>query len=191
MRVIGGQLRGRGIHGPPPETAPRLRPTRDRVREALFNFLLHGGYANPPAPEEMRVLDLFAGTGALGIEALSRGADWCTFVDTDPEARALIRRNLEDLGLTGNARVWRRDACDLAKHHGPPFDLVFLDPPYGSEFIGRALRSALAGGWLADRALAAIESATRNGSPLPDGWTTLLHRRYGETTLALLRRIET
>ena len=189
MRVIGGQLRGRGIHGPPPETAARLRPTRDRVREALFNLLLHGGHADPPAPEGMRVLDLFAGTGALGIEALSRGASWCTFVDTDPEARALIRRNLDSLGLTGNGRVWRRDACDLAKHHGPPFDLVFLDPPYRSEFVNRAMRSALEGGWLANSALAVVECATRDGSPPPDGWTTLLRRRYGETTVALLRRI--
>ena len=188
MRVVGGEFRGRGIHGPPPGTARYLRPTRDRIREALFDFLGHGGYADPPAPEGMRVLDLFAGTGALGIEALSRGADWCAFVDVDPGARALVRRNLESLGLTGKARVWRRDACDLARHHGPAFHLVFLDPPYGPGIVPRALRSAEEGGWLAEDALAAVETATRDPSATPDGWDTLFSRGYGETRLSLLRR---
>lgn len=189
MRVIGGQLRGRSFHGPPPKTSLRLRPTRDRVREALFNALLHGRFADPPAPERMRVLDLFAGTGSLGIEALSRGADWCTFVDTDPRARALIRMNLEALGLMGNTRVWRRDACDLARHHGPPFDLVMLDPPYGSGVFGQALRSAVEGGWLVERALAVVETASRDSATAPEGWIELFRRGYGETALCVLRRI--
>lgn len=189
MRIVGGRLRGRELTAPTRKVSASLRPTRDRVRESIFNLLLHGNYADPPVPEEMRVLDLFAGTGALGIEALSRGADWCTFVDTDPDARALIRSNLAALGLTGSARVWRRDACDLARHHGPPFDLVLLDPPYGSDLIGRALVSAANGGWLADGALAVIEYGTRDSPSVPEEWTALLHRRYGETTLGVLRRL--
>ena len=192
MRVIGGRLRGREIQGPPREAAwTNLRPTRERVREALFNFLHHGGYTVPPPPQGMRVLDLFSGTGALGIEALSRGAEWCTFVDTDPEARALIRRNLETLGLQGHSRVWRRDACDLARNHGAAFDLAFLDPPYGSDAIAQALHSALEGGWFAENALAAVECATRDSKTTPDGWVALFRREYGESTLSLLRRIVT
>ena len=189
MRVIGGRLRGRELAAPSRKAPACLRPTRDRIRESIFNLLLHGNYADPPVPEGMRVLDLFAGTGALGIEALSRGADWSTFVDTDPDARALIRGNLESLGLTGSARVWRRDACDLARHHGPPFDLVLLDPPYGLDLIGRALASASDGCWLAEGALAVIEHGSRDRPSFPEEWTVLLQRRYGETTLGVLRML--
>ncbi len=189
MRIIGGKFRGRRLHGPDNASGPELRPTRDRVRESMFNFLFHGGYADPPAPEGMRVLDLFSGTGALGLEALSRGAEWCTFVDVDPKARALIRRNLDALGLMGKARVWRRDACNLATNRGFTFDLVLLDPPFGSNRTEPALRSALDGGWLSEHAMAALESETRNGDSTPDGWVSLFRRQYGETTLTLMRRV--
>ena len=197
MRVIGGRLRGRALRGPSGEVARRLRPTRDRVREALFNILRHGNLGDPgdpggggdrAAPAGMRVLDLFAGTGALGIEALSRDAAWCTFIDTDPEARALIRANLETLGLIGRARVWRRDACRLARYHGPAFDLVFADPPYGSDATLAAIDSAVAGGWLAPDALAVLETPARDAPAPPAGWTAVARRRYGATGLAVLRR---
>src|SRR5579872_7278686 len=126
MRVVGGSLRGRALAGP---NSAAIRPTADRLRESLFNILAHG-YGDPVAGA--RVLDLFAGTGALGIEALSRGASFALFVDDGIEARALLRRNSETLGLGGISRIFRRDATKLGPAHPlEPFSVVFLDPPYG------------------------------------------------------------
>ena len=190
MRIVAGRLRGRAIAGPGAAGggAAHLRPTSDRVREAIFNHLAHGGYAIPPTPEGMRVLDLFAGVGALGLEALSRGAAHCLFVDDHGPSRALIRRNVEDLGLTGAAKIYRRDATRMGPHSGAPYDLAFLDPPYRSGLGPVALRSLVAGGWLTPEALAVLEVHTDEAVEGLDGWTVEDDRRHGETRVMALRR---
>jgi 16S rRNA (guanine966-N2)-methyltransferase len=160
VRVIGGRWRGMNLAalgaGDP---GAALRPTTDRVRESLFNLLAHGPYGDPPPPEGRRVLDLFAGTGALGIEALSRGAATASFVDQGAKALALLRRNLERLGAAEDARIISRDTTRLGRNPGAPFDLVFLDPPYGRGLGERALVSAMAGGWVAPGALVVWEES--------------------------------
>ncbi|HEX7775924.1 MAG TPA: RsmD family RNA methyltransferase, partial [Parvibaculum sp.] len=141
MRVVGGLHRGRAIAAPPGQL---VRPTSDRVRESLFNILAHHDFGTFDL-EGARVLDLFAGTGALGIEAISRGASFALFVDDAAEARAAIRENMEALGLTGNAKLYKRDATALGPRPGsvgPAFSLLFADPPYGKGLAQRALISA-------------------------------------------------
>ncbi len=154
MRIVGGRLRGRAL------AAPRtrdIRPTSDRLRESLFNILAHA-YDDPSTGA--RVLDLFAGTGALGLEAMSRGAAFALFVDDGAEARALIRENVATLGLGGATKIFRRDATKLgAAHPIEPFSLVFLDPPYGRGLAAPALIAARAGGWLAPGALIVVEES--------------------------------
>src|ERR1700688_2663274 len=148
MRVVGGSLRGRTLAAP---KSPSIRPTADRLREALFNILLH---AHDDPIGGARVLDLFAGTGALGIEALSRGAAFTLFIDDSAEARALLRENTASLGLGGTSRIFRRDATKLGPAHPvEPFTLVFLDPPYGKGLAELALATARDGGWLKPEAL--------------------------------------
>jgi 16S rRNA (guanine966-N2)-methyltransferase len=190
MRIIGGRLRGRALAAPGAAGGgeAHLRPTSDRVRESIFNLLAHGGWAEPPAPEGMRVLDLFAGTGALGLEALSRGAAHCLFVDDHGPSRALIRRNVETLDVIGEARIYRRDAARLGTNTGAPYELAFVDPPYRSGLGAAALASALAGGWLGPRALVVLETAADEPDEPPTGFTTEGDRRYGETRVRILRR---
>src|SRR6202012_3140335 len=148
MRVVGGSLRGRTIAAPKSQA---IRPTADRLRESLFNILVHA-YGDPVSGA--RALDLFAGTGALGIEALSRGAAFTLFVDQGAEARALLRENVTALGLGGTARIFRRDATKLGPAHPlEPFSVAFLDPPYGQGLAQQALTSAREGGWLVPGAL--------------------------------------
>ncbi|PQO24280.1 16S rRNA (guanine(966)-N(2))-methyltransferase RsmD [Rhodobacteraceae bacterium WD3A24] len=184
MRIIGGRFRGLALAGVGAgDAAAHLRPTSDRVREALFNLLAGGGYGDPLT--DARVLDLFAGTGALGLEALSRGAAQVTFVDDGAKARALIRRNIELTRSMGVTRLYRRDATRLGSNHGAPFTLVFLDPPYGSGLGARALASARAGGWLAEDALVVWEDSAPQDAP--DGFTPCDRRRYGDTWITLLR----
>ena len=182
MRVVGGTLRGRALAAP---KSTAIRPTADRLRETLFNILLHA-YADPVAGA--RVLDLFAGTGALGIEALSRGAAFALFVDDRAEARALLRENVAALGLGGVARIFRRDATRL----GPvqplaPFSLAFLDPPYGQGLAAAALASARAGGWFTVDALIVVEEAAKAQFAAPEGFTELERRRYDDTEFVFLR----
>jgi 16S rRNA (guanine966-N2)-methyltransferase len=154
MRVVAGRLRGRTIAAP---ATRDIRPTADRLRESLFNILAHG-YGDPV--EGARVIDLFAGTGALGIEALSRGAQFALFVDNGAEARALLRQNVEGLALGGVSKVYRRDATRLGPAHPmPPFSLALLDPPYGKRLGEQALASLREGGWLAPDALVVVEEA--------------------------------
>lgn len=162
--------------------AARLRPTPDRVREALFNLLTNG--ARGDVVRGARVLDLFAGTGALGIEALSRGAAHATFVEDGAAGLALIRRNLDLARAGGAARVLRRDATRLGPDAGAPFDLVLLDPPYGRSLGERALASAREGGWIAPGAVVAWEEA--GPRPAPEGFAPLDARRYGGTHVTLL-----
>ncbi len=182
MRVVGGRLRSRPIAGP---KSHGLRPTADRLREALFNILLHA-YSDPVT--DARMLDLFAGTGALGIEAISRGAAYALFVDDGVEARALLRNNTESLGLGGITRIFRRDATKLGPAHPlEPFTLAFLDPPYGKGLAEKALVSAREGGWLAPGALIVVEEAADAGFKAPQGFEELERRQYDDTELVFLR----
>lgn len=183
MRIVGGSLRGRSITGPQHEG---LRPTADRVRESLFNILAHG--VPELTLEGARVIDLFAGTGALGLEAISRGAAFCLFVDSEAEARALIRNNIEKFGLTGVTRIFRRDATDL----GPvgtmaPFALAFLDPPYGQGLGEKALAALAEGGWLVPHAIIALEERAGTSVALPPAFTEIDRRTYGEAQVLIAR----
>jgi 16S rRNA (guanine966-N2)-methyltransferase len=182
MRVVGGRLRSRVIAAPKSDA---IRPTADRLREALFNILTHA-YADPVTGA--RVLDLFAGTGALGIEAISRGAAYALFVDDGVEARALLRGNVETLGLAGVTRIFRRDATKLGPAHPvQPFSLVFADPPYGKGLAEKALVSAREGGWLVPEALIVVEEAADAGFVTPAGFLELERRRYDDTEVVFLR----
>ncbi len=182
MRIVGGRLRGRALAAP---RSPAIRPTADRLREALFNILVHA-YGDPVT--DARVLDLFAGTGALGLEALSRGAGFALLVDDAADARALMRDNVATLGLGGTARIFRRDATVLGEVHPlEPFGLAFLDPPYGKGFAERALASAQAGKWLLPDALVVVEEAADAGFTPPAGFEELERRRYDDTELIFLR----
>jgi len=182
MRIVGGKLRSRPLAGPKSDA---VRPTTDRLREALFNILAHS-YGDPITGA--RVLDLFAGTGALGIEAISRGAAYALFVDEGVEARALLRDNVEALGLGGVTRIFRRDATKLGPIHPlDPFSLVFLDPPYGKGMAERALGAAQAGGWLKPKALIVVEEATGAAFKAPEGFTELERRQYDDTEFVFLR----
>ena len=184
MRIVGGERRGLKLAdlGAGDEAA-RLRPTSDRVREAIFNLLMNGPYGNPVAGA--RVLDLFAGTGALGLEALSRGAARVAFVDDGAAARALLRRNIEAMQAMGVTDVWRRDATKMGPNRGPGYDLVFLDPPYGKALGEAALASCRAGGWLAPGAMVVWEEGT--APTPPEGFEELDQRRYGDTRVTILR----
>jgi len=184
VRITGGALRGRTLHAP---DGARIRPTSDKVRQAIFNILAHGDLARELGG--VRIADLFAGTGALGLEAISRGAAFCLFVDDNAQSRALIRNNVEAFGLTGATKIWRRDATDLgpmSSGAGGPFDLVFLDPPYRKGLIAPALAS-LRGGWLAPDALVVAEVAADEDVPFTEGFAALDERVYGETRVVFLR----
>ncbi len=184
MRIVGGRFGGRTLAAP---RSQAIRPTADRLRESLFNILVHA-YGDPVTGA--RVLDLFAGTGALGLEALSRGAAFTLFVDDVAEARALLRENVAALGVGGTTRIFRRDATRLGEAHPvAPFGLAFLDPPYGKGLAEKALASARAGGWLAEDALVIVEEAADAGFKPPDGFQELERRRYDDTAIVVLRRL--
>lgn len=183
MRIVGGKRKGARLAAP---SSDRVRPTGDRTREAIFNILAHG--IDDFSLEGARVLDLFAGTGALGLEALSRGARYCLFVDDHAESRGLIRRNVETLEATGVTKVYRRDATKL----GDPgrmgtFDLVFADPPYGLGLAERALNAARREGWLSDNATIIVEETATAEITLPDGYTVIDRRVYGDTQVLIAR----
>jgi 16S rRNA (guanine966-N2)-methyltransferase len=182
MRIVGGRLRGRVLAGP---KSASIRPTADRLREALFNILTHA-YGDPVS--DARVLDLFAGTAALGLEALSRGAGFALLIDDAAEARALMRDNVTALGLGGTARIFRRDATALGDVHPlAPFSLAFLDPPYGQGLAERALISARAGNWLVPDALVVVEEAVAAAFAPPEGFAEIERRRYDDTEFIFLR----
>jgi 16S rRNA (guanine966-N2)-methyltransferase len=184
MRIVGGEFKGRAIVAP---AGRDTRPTSDRARESLFNVLSHAGWS--AGIEARRVLDLFAGSGALGLEAMSRGAAFALFVETDAAARGAIRDNIEALGLFGHTRIHRRDATDLGVKPaglGDPFDLVFLDPPYGKGLAERALARLGDGGWITADALIVLEVGAEE-TPKIDAFETLDERGYGAAKVLFLR----
>lgn len=184
MRIIGGERRGLKLaevgEG---DAAAHLRPTTDRVRESIFNLLVNGTHGNPIPGA--RVLDLFAGTGALGLEALSRGAARVAFVEDGVAGRALIRRNVELMRAMGTTDLWRRDATRMGPNRGAGYDLIFLDPPYGQGLGEKALASCLDGGWIAPGAMIVWEENTP--PQVPEGLILLDQRKYGDTLVTLLR----
>ena len=182
MGIVAGRFKGKALAGPKSDA---VRPTSDRLRETVFNILEHG-YGEPA--EGVRVLDLFAGTGALGLEALSRGAGFCLFVEEAAAARAVIRQNVETLGLTGTTRIYRRDAARLGEAGTlMPFSLVFADPPYRKGLAEAALAAAAAGGWLLPGALIVVEEAADAGFAAPDRFAERDRRRVGDSEVVFLR----
>ncbi|MGI6244449.1 MAG: 16S rRNA (guanine(966)-N(2))-methyltransferase RsmD [Pseudochelatococcus sp.] len=180
MRIVAGRFKGHTLAAPKSDA---IRPTSDRLRETIFNVLAHA-YDDPVVGA--RVLDLFAGTGAMALEAVSRGAAFALMVDDGAEARALIRTNTDSLGVGGLTRIFRRDATKL----GPakplePFSLVFCDPPYGKGLAEKALVAARDGGWLTDDALILVEEAVDAAFAFPAGFTALESRDYGDTRLCI------
>lgn len=183
MRIIAGKRRGLGLASVGKgDMAAHLRPTSDRVRESIFNVLAGGAYGDPITGA--RVLDLFAGTGALGLEAWSRGAGQVTFVDDGKKALTLTRQNIELCQAQGETRFIQRNATRLGDCRGDAFNLIFLDPPYGKGLGQKALASALAGGWLAPGALIIFEEGS--AQPPQPGFQLLDQRRYGDTHVNIL-----
>jgi 16S rRNA (guanine966-N2)-methyltransferase len=181
MRIVGGRLRGRGLRAP---ESRAIRPTSDRLRESIFDIIEH---RHPGRIEGARVVDLFAGSGALGFEALSRGAGFALFVDHGAEARALIRANVEALALGGVTRLWRADATKLGRAPaGAPFTLAFLDPPYDKGLAGPALAALAEGGWLAADALCVVEEATTAEIATSGPFGLADERTYGDTKILFL-----
>ena len=184
MRIIAGDLRGLRLAAVGKgDAGAHLRPTADRVRESLFNVLTGGHFGDPL--EGAQVLDLFAGTGALGLEALSRGANAAVFVENGRVAQRLIAENIAKAHCAPRATLIRRDATRLGPAQGAPAKLVFLDPPYGKGLGAKALAAATEGGWLAPGSLVVWEDNAPQ--PPPDGFAPLDTRRYGDTHVTLLR----
>ncbi|MEQ8968442.1 MAG: RsmD family RNA methyltransferase [Azospirillaceae bacterium] len=196
MRITGGRHRRRGLDAPPGRA---VRPTTDRVREAVFNALAHGDWRDPEAEDESpagradpldgaRVLDAFAGTGAMALEALSRGAASAVLMEVAGPVAALARANTAALGEEARARVLRADATrPPAPRPGEAADLVFLDPPYGRDLVAPALAALARAGWIEAGALVAIETDRRDPEPAADGLTVLDRRRYGDTAITYAR----
>lgn len=184
MRIVAGKFKGRAIQAP---EGKNTRPTTDRVRESIFNLLAH----NPdlPSVEGARVIDLFAGSGALGLEALSQGASFCLFVEIAAGARGVIRTNIEQFQLFGITRIHRRSAVDLGPKPngvGEPFNLVFLDPPYGQELVSPALRQLEIGNWIASDTVAVLETPS-DEDPQSENWEQVIQRDYGESRITILK----
>ncbi len=188
MRIVGGQFKGRALKAPEGQAT---RPTSDRAREAVFNILEHAAWS--PGLMGRRVVDLFAGSGALGLEALSRGAAWCLFVETDAEARGAIRDNADAIAplgqLYGRTRIHRRDATDLGikpAGDGAPFELAFLDPPYGRGWGEAALAGLAKGDWLAPGAVCVWERGADEADAAVEGFDLVDSRRYGAAQVLFL-----
>lgn len=185
MRVVAGRFKGAALATP---KGSATRPTSDRLRETIFNILAHGLDIDRDILADARVLDLFAGTGALGIEALSRGARACIFVEEGVEARGLIRRNVETLGLTGATKIFRRDATRLGEAGTiEPFSLLFADPPYRKQMGEKALASALAGKWLEPGAVCVLEEDAKAVIDIPSGFAELDRRVVGDSQVLFLQ----
>lgn len=186
MRIVGGSLKGKSLT--PPKNMD-VRPTSDRVRESLFNILVHG--IENLDLEGAYICDLFAGTGALGIEAMSRGAIWCLFVDDAAASRGLIRDNTMALGLNGKSKISRQNATDIGpmSKRSPQFDLVFADPPYNQNLGEKALASLHHHGWLKINAIVVLEESKRAEVKMPDFFDILDERNYGDTQIIIARYI--
>ena len=189
MRIVSGEFRGKALVAP---AGQATRPTSDRARQAVFNILEHAPWS--AGLRDQRVIDLFAGSGALGFEALSRGAAFCLFVETDEAARGAIRQNIDGLspngGLFGRTRGHRRDATQLGVRpgaDGPAFDLAFLDPPYGKGLGEVALARLAEGGWLAPGAIVVFERGADEESFNVEGYEALDERKYGAAMVHFLR----
>ncbi len=188
MRIVSGTYRGLQLEAlGKGDEAAHLRPTTDRVREAVFNLLAHGGYHSPQAPQEMRVLDLFAGTGAMGLEAASRGAAEVLLVDNGKAAAKLQQANIRRMKNPNNIKALKADATSLPPCPGAPYDLVFADPPYGKGLGAAALKSALSQGWLAPEAVVVLEEGQEiAGVP---GFRLDDRRKYADNLIYVLIRI--
>ena len=187
MRIVSGDFRGKALIAPP---GGATRPTSDRARQAIFNILEHAAWSD--GVRDRRVIDLFAGSGALGFEALSRGASFCLFVETDEAARGAIRDNVDAMHLFGRTRVHRRSAVDLGVRpgaDGPAFDLAFLDPPYAKGLGEQALERLAAGGWLADGAIVVFERGSTEPPFEAPGYEVLDARDYGAARVHFLRAL--
>jgi len=185
MRIVGGKFKGRAIKAPEGRST---RPTSDRARESIFNVLAHADWA--PPMEGARVIDAFAGSGALGLEAMSRGAAFCLFVETDSAARGCIRDNIEAFQLFGATRIHRRSATDLGAKPaglGSPFDLVFMDPPYDYDLVPAALDQLRKGAWITPKALVIAETSADQAAPVTSEWDKLDERIYGAARISFLR----
>jgi 16S rRNA (guanine966-N2)-methyltransferase len=184
MRIVAGTFRGRLLVAPKGQST---RPTADRTRQALFNVLEHAPWS--PGLDGARVIDLFAGSGALGLEAMSRGARFCLFVDRSQAARMAIAANVGVLNLDGRTRIDGRDAATLGARtagDGAPFDLTLLDPPYGQGLAETALAKLAAGGWLAAGAIAVLERGLADPAPTPEGFELLDERAWGAARVSFL-----
>ncbi|GAA0778800.1 16S rRNA (guanine(966)-N(2))-methyltransferase RsmD [Roseibium denhamense] len=182
MRIVAGRFKGQALAAPKSQAT---RPTSDRLRETVFNILAHGLDVDL---EGLRVLDLFAGTGALGFEAMSRGARHATFIEEGTEARGIIRRNMEAFGLNGVSKIFRRDATRLGSAGNiEPFDLVFADPPYDKALGEKALASAAQGGWLKPDAVCVLEERATARIDLPEGFAELDRRQAGDSQVLFAR----
>jgi 16S rRNA (guanine966-N2)-methyltransferase len=187
VRIVAGKLRGRAIVAP---DGMGTRPTSDRARQAIFNVLEHAAWAEPL--QGARVMDLFAGSGALGFEAMSRGAALALFVETDEDARGAIRDNADAYGLMGATRVHRRSATDLGVRpgsDGEAFDLAFLDPPYGKGLGEQALARLIEGNWLKPGAIVVFERGSDEPEIETPGYERLDARDYGAARVLFLRRL--
>lgn len=189
MRIVGGSLRGLKLAG---FDAKGIRPTTDRVREALFNVLAHDSDLRTdagPCPAGCAVLDVFAGTGALGLEALSRGARHVSFIENDPAAQGLLRQNLTKAKVGEIGRLVGTDALKPDRSRGDPADLVLMDPPYGEGLAGPVLTALRSGGWIAPDALVVVETDRRDALEVPPGFEVLRHRDYGRTRLSFIQQV--
>jgi 16S rRNA (guanine966-N2)-methyltransferase len=185
LRIVSGEFRGKALAAPQGQTT---RPTSDRARQAIFNILEHAAWSK--GVRDVRVIDLFAGSGALGFEALSRGAAFCLFVETDEAARGAIRENVDAMSLFGRTRVHRRDATQLGQRpgaDGPAFELAFLDPPYGKGLGETAVEKLAAGGWLAPEAVVVLERGADEAPLSVAGFEALDVRDYGAAKVWFLR----
>lgn len=185
MRIVGGRFKGRAIMAPKGRST---RPTSDRARENLFNVLEHADWCPPIA--EARVIDLYAGSGALGLEAMSRGAAFALFVEFEANARGAIRDNVDTLQLFGHTRIHRRDATALGEkpaNLGAPFDLALLDPPYGKALGEKTLERLASGGWMSEQACAVLEVGAEE-DPLTPGWTRMNEKVWGAAKVVFLVR---
>lgn len=186
MRIVGGQFKGRTLTTP---DGRNTRPTSDRAREAIFNILAHADWA--PDLNGARVMDVFAGSGALGFEAMSRGAGFCLFVETDDAARGAIRDNVESFGLFGNTRVHRRDATQLGVRPGSQaeaFNICFLDPPYRKGLGEQALDCLISGNWLSEDATIVFERAADEDDFATDVWDIINTKIYGAAQVLFLKQ---